>query len=128
VRRWLAIGAGVVALGAIVIGIGWALSLWTLFGDKEPGVRSCTGGFRVADWRRDRKATGRAIAKCNWLDGRRIDAVVRDLGTPDLAPYHHFYSWDVGYSKNGIGPTDWFLVLTERGGVVTQSTAEERPT
>lgn len=46
-----------------------ALLTWMWFGQDEGAVPSCEREFHREDWLRDMKATGRAIAKCDWLDG-----------------------------------------------------------
>jgi hypothetical protein len=116
---------GVGAVLLLAVGAG-ALMIYTFFGDNEPAVRSCEGGFKSAEWQADPKATGRAIAKCDWLDGRPVAEVVRVLGKPGFPPYRGYYSWYLGPSKNGIGPMGWDLTLRVKHGVVVESQAEER--
>lgn len=125
-RRWHW-WATAAATTTFVVGVPYVAVLWTLFGNHDGGVRSCDGGFRVQDWTSERTATGRAIAKCDWLDGWSTRRVRHVLGPPSAGREVGYLVWDVGPSKSGIGPTSWFLILRERGGRIVLSTAERRP-
>ena len=117
------VGPVVVVLAAI-----GGLYYWTIFGDHEESPPSCDGGFQRAEWKRDSKATGRAIANCDWLDGKPIAAVVRMLGAPDAPTYRGWHTWEIGVAESGIGPASWFLTLRVEEGVVVRSHAEVRAT
>ena len=70
---------------------------------KVDAASSCDDGFHRAAWKTDTKDTGRAIANCDWLDGKPIASAVRALGKPDEPPYRGWYTWEIG-SAPGIGP------------------------
>ena len=117
VRVLVLVAVAVVAVAAVVVVV--------TAGD---GLPSCDDDFERTDWTNDREGTGRAVAKCDWLDGKPIAAVVRALGKPDQPPYHGWYTWEIGSADGAIGPSAWFLLLRVRHGDVVRSIAKTRNT
>lgn len=118
--KWL-----VVASACVVVGVATLVVLSAL--EQDDDRIDCESGFAEADWQRDQLETGRAIAECDWLDGESIASVQRALGKPVFPPHRGWYTWQVGDSSAGIGPSAWFLLLRTSSGTVTESRAEVRP-
>ena len=104
-------------------------ALWAVgCDDGDDDVAKCDQGFDQAEWKRDMKATGQAIAECDWFDSTEKADVLRAIGKPDHPPHRGWHTWEIGTASEGIGPEAWFLLLRIREGVVTKSVAEVRPT
>jgi len=117
--NWLVV-AGV----CIVVGVATWGVVSILDGD---GGFDCDGGFSNADWRLDKTKAGRAIAECDWFDGKPKAEVIRTLGKADESN-RGWYMWEIGDSSAGIGPSAWFLLLRARNGIVVNSRAKIYPT
>lgn len=118
--KWLVIVGICLIVGAASWGV---IAVWS----GENKHFDCDRGFSGVDWQRDKKDTGRAIAACDWLDGRSIASVRRALGRPDSPPHRGWFTWEIGDSSAGIGPSAWFLLLKTRKGIVIESRAETQP-
>jgi hypothetical protein len=125
-RRWWVWALAVAGVAAMSLGGYYALMVFTLFSDRDPGPAPCERGFDADRWKRERISTGRAIAECGWFDGTSVAQVRAALGRPDDPPYRGWHTWSLGSSRNGIGPSAWFLSLRVRDGRVVRSDAETR--
>jgi hypothetical protein len=116
-NAWFIVATAVVIASAVglVLTSGWF--------DSGP---ACGDGFDKGDWKRNPKDTGQAIAECDWFDGETKPAVIRALGKPDEA-HRGWHTWEIGDSRQGIGPAAWFLLIRVQDGVVTRSEAEVQP-
>lgn len=126
-RTIVIVVASLAAVSAVITAVA-ALLLFLAFRSNDPDVRSCDGGFKKSEWRQDRKAVGRAIGKCDWLEGWTTAQMYAALGNPDYAPYQRYYTWDLGAADQGIGPMNWFLIIRVRDGRVMSMDAEARNT
>ncbi|HMJ34400.1 MAG TPA: hypothetical protein VK501_10830 [Baekduia sp.] len=119
------------ALAVLVVAAGAGVGLAAM--SVHNGRSTCDHGFRTQDWR-DRSEsgtkqirTGRAIARCDWLDGWSRARVTKALGRPD-ARSGRSSTWILGDKPDALGPTLWELRLKfDRHGRVTSSDAITRP-
>lgn len=117
---------GVVAVAALMAAV--YVNQWR---SDDPAPWSCDRGLRSEDWKPfghdDRVRTGRAIAKCGWVDGWTRQEVEARLGPSDSGTRKRFMSYELGDCDCGLGPTHWFLVLRfspGTGGRVVEAEAD----